>query len=280
MGKKGRALCPPLESCCGTESGEHADGLGGAGDHVVAVELGDVVHGDTFRASGFALILVGAVAEAEGVHLTHHGEHALVLLRVALRQQIEVRSLGGGEEHGGAVFAAGHASAATDACGCVESGIRRLLAHGHIVGVRRRAGTNIHKAAGGDDLVQSRAIDNEIAQQRESLGAERFNPDRVAILELAHVQLAGRHLLAAVGHTVDGERAHTADALAAVVVEMDGLLAFVDEFFIHDIEHLEERSFVRDVLCLVGFDAALGLSIFLPPDLERKIESSHNVVRC
>ena len=43
----------------GTKSGEHDDGLGGTDDHVVAVELGDVVHGDTIRASGFALVLVG-----------------------------------------------------------------------------------------------------------------------------------------------------------------------------------------------------------------------------
>ena len=69
----------------GTESGEHDDGLGGTDDHVVAVELGDVIHGDTLRASGFALVLVWAVTEAEGTHLTHHSKHALVL-HVALRQ--------------------------------------------------------------------------------------------------------------------------------------------------------------------------------------------------
>ena len=261
-------------------SGEHTDGLGGAGDHVVAVELGDIVHGDTLRASRLALVLVGAVAEAEGIHLTHHSEHTLVLLRVALGQQIEVRRLGGGEEHGGAVLAAGHASAATNARGGIESGIRRLLAHGHIVGVRRSPGTDIHKAAGGDNLVQRRAIDNEVAQQWEGFGTEGLNPDRIAVLELAHVQLAGRHLLAAVGHTVDGERTHAADALAAVVIEVDGFLAFVDKLLIHNIEHLEERSFVRDVLRLVGFNAALGLSVLLPPDLERKIKCSHSIKRC
>jgi len=65
------------------------------------------------------------------------------------------------------------------------------------------------------------------------------------------VQLAGGHLLAAVGHAVDGERAHTADTLTAVVVEVDGLLALVYEFLVHDVEHLEERGVGRDISYLI-----------------------------
>ena len=92
------------------------------------------------------------------------------------------------------------------------------------------------------------------------------------------MQLAGGHLLAAVRHAVDGEGAHTADTFAAVVVEHDGFLAFVHEFLVHDVEHFKERSLIRDVLSLVGFNAALSLSILLAPDLERKIEISHNYI--
>ena len=53
--------------------------------------------------------------------------------------------------------------------------------------------------------------------------------DLVAVVELAHVELAGgRALLRAVGLAVDHQRAGAADALAAVVVEDDRLLALVD----------------------------------------------------
>ena len=43
--------------------GEHTHGLGGAGNHVVAVKLGNVIHGNALRAGGLALVQVGAVAE-------------------------------------------------------------------------------------------------------------------------------------------------------------------------------------------------------------------------
>ena len=259
-------------------SGEDAYGLGSASDHVIAVELGDVVYADTLGTSGLALVEVGAVTEAQSVHLAYHGEHALVLLGLALGQKIKVSSLGGGEEHGGAVLAAGHTGTTADACSGVESGVGRLLANGHVVGVGGGAGAHVHKAAGSDNLVQSSTVYHEVAQQRESSGTEGLNPDGVAILKLAHVQLAGRYLFAAVGYAVDGERAHTADTLAAVVVEVNGLLALVYELLVHDVEHLEEGSLIRDVLGLVGFDTALSLSILLAPDFERKIEISHNCV--
>lgn len=87
----------------------------GVGSHEVAVEAGDVVHADAFRAGSFTFILVRAVAEAFRFHLLHHGQDALGTFRLALRQQIEMGDLGGGEQHGGGVFTGGHAGAAADA---------------------------------------------------------------------------------------------------------------------------------------------------------------------
>ena len=259
-------------------SGEDTESLGSASDHVVAVELGNVVYADTLRASGFALVKVGAVAETEGVHLAHHGKNALVLFGMALGQQIEVSSLGRGEEHGSAVLAAGYASTTADASSGVESGVGCLLADGRVVSVRSSTGANVHKTAGGDDGVQSGTVYHQVTQQRESSSAEGLNPNGVAVLELAHVQLAGSYLLAAMGNTIDGEGAHTANTFTAVVVEVDGLLALVNEFFVYDVKHLKERSFIRNVLSLVGFDAALSLSGLLAPNLERKIKICHNNV--
>jgi hypothetical protein len=57
------------------------------------------------------------------------------------------------------------------------------------------------------------------------------------------VQLAGRHARErAVRHAVDGHRAHAADALAAVVVEGEGVLALSDELLVEHVHHLEERG--------------------------------------
>ena len=70
----------------------------------------------------------------------------------------------------------------------------------------------------------------------------------LAVVELAHVQLAGGGaLLGAVGLAVDHQAARAADALAAVAVEHDGLAALVDQPLVDDVEHLEERHVLVDV---------------------------------
>jgi hypothetical protein len=71
--------------------------------------------------------------------------------------------------------------------------------------------------------------------------APRFDGDRVAVLEDAHVQLAGRdRLLWAVGDAVDHQPAHAADALATVVVEGHRLLVAVDQLLVEQVEHLQK----------------------------------------
>ena len=55
------------------------------------------------------------------------------------------------------------------------------------------------------------------------------------------------------------------------MIERDGFFAASDEVVIDDVEHLEERAIWRDVLCLVGFDAAGGLPVLLAPDFEVKV---------
>ena len=59
---------------------------GEGGPQIVAVHSGDELDADLLRAGGLALVLVGAVAEALRVHLRHHPQHALLALRLALRQ--------------------------------------------------------------------------------------------------------------------------------------------------------------------------------------------------
>ena len=87
------------------ESSLETEAFLGVGPHEVAVEAGDVVHADAFRAGGFTFILVRAVAKAFRFHLLHHGQDALGAFRLALREQIEVGDLGGREQHGRGIFA-------------------------------------------------------------------------------------------------------------------------------------------------------------------------------
>ena len=68
--------------------------------------------------------------------------------------------------------------------------------------------------------------------------------------------------------TVNIERAHAADALAAVVVKGNRLLALLDELLVEDVHHLEERGVGGNVAHLVGLKAALGMSVLLTPNLK------------
>ena len=69
------------------------------------------------------------------------------------------------------------------------------------------------------------AVHDQVLDHRERLGPPRLDVDDVAVGEGAHVQLAGRRLLRAVRDTVDHQAARAADALAAVVVERDRVVA-------------------------------------------------------
>ena len=94
------------------------------------------------------------------------------------------------------------------------------------VAVRRAAAVHRDVAAGRDDAVERAAIDDEILDDGERLGAPRLDRDRVAVLEAAHVELAdGRAAVGPVGDAVDDEAAHAADAFAAIGVERDRVLA-------------------------------------------------------
>ena len=70
------------------------------GAEMIAVEPRNEFQADALRADRFAGAEHGAVAETLGVHLFDHGEDALVLFGLALREQVQVRRLGGDEQHG------------------------------------------------------------------------------------------------------------------------------------------------------------------------------------
>ena len=59
------------------------------------------------------------------------------------------------------------------------------------VRVRRAAGVHRNKAARLDDAVERAAIHHQILDDRKRLRAPRLDRDRLAVLEVAHVKLAG-----------------------------------------------------------------------------------------
>ena len=97
--------------------------------------------------------------------------------------------------------------------------------------------------------------------EREARRAPRLDRHVVAVVELAHVQLARRGAaLGTVRHAVDHHPARAADALAAVVVERDRLLAVEREPLVHDVEHLEERHVGVDAGHVVRLERAAARS--------------------
>ena len=106
-------------------------------------------------------------------------------------------------------------------------------------------------AAGGDDAVERAAVHHQVLDHREGLGAPGLQVQFVAVLEVAHVELAhGGGGQRAMRDAIDHEAAGAADALAAIVLERDGLFAFFDQLFVEHVQHFEERH--------VGVDAGIS----------------------
>src|SRR5204862_357574 len=79
----------------------------------------------------------------------------------------------------------------------------------------------------------------------------------VAILELPHVKLAGGGgALRPMRDAVDDHAARAADAFATVVVEGHRVAAISDNALVYDVEHLQERGGLRDVLCVELLEVA------------------------
>ena len=236
----------------------------------LAIQAGDVGDGLVLRAYSLAGAGVGAVAEAELIHLGHHGLGALSCLGTALGQEGELGDLGAHEEHGRAVLTGCYAGTAADAAGAVHSLVGILLGDEDGVGVLSLTCADGGVAAGLDDLVESGAIHHAVLDDGETGRAPGLHGNGVAIVELTHVELAGggAALGLAVRCTVDVERAHAADTFAAVVVEDERLLAGLDELLVHDVESLEEGGVVGNVLQLMCVEVALLLRAVLFPELD------------
>ena len=173
-------------------------------DHL-AVEAGNVGDGLVLRAHGFAGAGVGAVAEAELVHLGNHVLHAAGSLYAALGKEGELRDLRRHEEHGRAVLTGSDAGATADAAGAVHSLVGILLGDEDGVGVLGLARADGGVAASLDNLIEGVAVDHAVLDHGEGCRAPGLDGDDVAVVEAAHVELAGggAALSLAVRRTID-----------------------------------------------------------------------------
>ena len=236
----------------------------------LAVQASDVGDGLVLRAHSLAGASVGAVAEAELIHLGNHSLGALGSFGTALRQQGELGDLGADEEHGGTVLTGSYTGTTTDAAGAIHRLVGILLGDEDGIGVLSLTSADGGIATGLDNLVEGGAIDHAVLDDRETGRAPGLHSNGLAILELTHVELAGRGTTQslAVRRAVDIERAHAADAFAAVVVKDERLLAFADELLVHDVEGLEERGVIGNILQHMSVEVALLLGPVLFPELD------------
>src|SRR6266849_3569795 len=136
--------------------------IGEGGDEVVAVHARDEPHADGLGARGLALEVVGAGAEAFGVHLRHHAPDTGPALGLPLGEQAEMGDLCCGEEHRGGIGAGGDAGPAADAGGGIHGEVGRGLRHRDRVAVRSAARARRDEPARGDDAVERAAVHHEV----------------------------------------------------------------------------------------------------------------------
>ena len=233
----------------------------------LAVQAGDVSQADLLGALGSTSAGVRTVAKAKLIHLSHHRFSACLSLNLALREQSELANLGSHEEHSRAVLASSSTSTATDAAGSIHRLVSSRLGDRDSISVGHTAGINRDEASGSHDLVVSLAVNHQILDNRECMAAPWLNGDGVTIVELTHVELAGGDgAVWSVRMTVDVHRAHTADTLAAVVIEGVRVFVLTDELLVEDIHHLQERCTLEDVFEFVGLEETFSFRSGLTPN--------------
>lgn len=173
----------------------------------LAVHTGDVSDAFVLGANRFTSTRVGAVAEAEFVHLSHHGLSALSAFYTALGKEGELRNLRRNEEHCRTVLTSSYASTATDAGSAVHSFVSVHLTDEDSVGVLSLARADRGVTTRSLDLIEGCAVYHAVLDNGECSRTPGFYGDHVAIVETTHVELAGSSTSArlTVGSTIDVE---------------------------------------------------------------------------
>src|SRR6516164_9621321 len=189
-----------------------------------------------------------------------------------MRQESQMRNLGGDKKHGGRVWASRYAGSTADAGGCLHRKICVMLRYRQRVGLGRRTGSSRDISAGFDKMIKSAAIHGKVLNHRESSRAERLNPDCISTFEAAHVKLAGRlYPAGSMRNAIDHKGTHPANPFPAIGVERYRFLVPNDQSLVHDIEHLQKGCFLWDFIRLVIDERTGRFGVLLAPDFQRKV---------
>jgi hypothetical protein len=208
------------------------------------VESGNILSFDLFWAFSLASVGVGAAAEAEFVHLAHHFLYTFAGFYLTLWQKSKMAYFCTYEEHGTGVFACSYTGSAANAFGGVHGHIGTSFGNGYAIGVWHTSCSYADIAARLDYFVKSATVHNEVSDYRKWFGPPWFNPYLVAVIELAHVELAGGDtVVVAMWTAIDIKSAHAADSFATVVVKAYGMgYVVVDKLLVEYVKHFKERA--------------------------------------
>ena len=151
--------------------------------------------------------------------------------------------------------------------GCGKSTFIRTLNRMHevIPGAR----VDGHVSTCGDEPVEGRAVDHEIADDRERRRPQRLEPQFAHVAEGPHMLAARRGVgHGAVRYAVDLHAARSTGTLAAVGLVRHGLAARVDDLLVEQVDHVEQRLLRGDPVELVALPTARVFGAGLPPDLD------------
>lgn len=238
-----------------------------------------MLYRDFLRAFCFTGRDVGATTEAFGIVLFHHANGALGGFHFALRHVRQVAHFSGSKEHRRCIRAGRYTGAAAD----TGSGVHRFVSYvffdGNSVAVLRLAGIDGDISASLNDAVEGIAVNDEVLNDRKGRRAPGLDGDRITVIEVTHVQLAGSGaLLRSVGVAIDDQTAGTTDAFAAIVLKGNGFLLFADDLFVEHVQHLQKGHVGGYAVERVRVEMTFGVRIFLPPDFkgELHVVSAHN----
>ena len=120
------------------------------------------------------------------------------------------------------------------------------------ISVGMRSGTRRSVPTRGHDPVKRRAVDAKIPDNRKGFGPKRFDRNCIAVLETAHMQLAGRRrCIGSMRPAIDYDPAHPANSLTAIAVKFDRSIIVENQILVEKIS-ISRKTYRTHVIQVVG----------------------------